>query len=130
VSRHGFARDLDRPVLFLTVLGVVYFGFFAGWAVVSFPHYYANVRPSARLFGPLLLTLGVLLIDLGVLARRGYWLFGVATGLFGVGQGRTLARLDRGSIQPLMVGLSIMSGVVALVGLLVQVRERRRGLPR
>jgi len=121
------AREVERPVLYLTALGIVYFALTTGWAVMNFVDYLSSSRPAARISSPLLLALGICISALGVLARRlGFGLFGVAILLFGLGHGLALVRLERGLLQQLMVGILLVSVVVALMSLVIQVRNSRR----
>ena len=94
---------------------------------MDFPAFRRNSRPFALLSGPLLVALGACFIGLGTLARqRGGWLFGVAIVLFGLSQALTLVRLEPGRIQPLTISALTVSVVMALVSLVVQIRDRRR----
>jgi hypothetical protein len=86
-----------------------------------------NSRPVALLSSALFVALGACFIGLGMFARlRGGRLFGVAIVLFGLSQALTLLRLEPGWIQPLTISALTVSVVMALVSLVVQIRDRRR----
>jgi hypothetical protein len=125
------ARDLQRVMPFLMVLGIVYFAALLAWAVADFGSYRANSRPAAPLSSPWLLAVGTFIVGVGLVVRQqGVWLFGLAMVLCGVGHGLALVRLGPGAIWPLTLGILLGSVAVALVSLVVQLRERRRSSSR
>ena len=119
--------DLQRVFLWLTALAFVYFGSFAGWAILDFDRYYRAMYRAAPIPSLLLFVVGVAVASIGLLARRGgYFLLGAAIILHGAGNGVPL--LFRGNVQysrQFLLALLIGSAAVCLVGFLVQLKARQ-----
>jgi hypothetical protein len=119
--------DLQLVCLPLTVLGIAYFAAVAGWAFFDFPGYYRTARQTVAMTGVAALVAGVGLIGFGLLAKqRGFSMLGIAVVLRGACDGILLLHLRLNWSRSVMLALLTSSVLACLVGLVIQMKERRR----